>query len=139
MAFELILLGALIFIFIVSFCGLLQKIKQTYERERVIAERIARRREQEQTDRRSESFSEIYINPAFATEASGIFPGGPPPYSNYYLEPPPKYDDVIKVHAIDVPVETAASAETIVIEARNSTNAQSPPPYTVVIPPASTT
>lgn len=37
MGFELLLLCALIFIFLISFCGLIQKIKQSYERERLIA------------------------------------------------------------------------------------------------------
>lgn len=37
MGFELLLLSGLIFVFIISFCGLLQKIKQSYERERLIA------------------------------------------------------------------------------------------------------
>ncbi|KAL1493858.1 hypothetical protein ABEB36_009544 [Hypothenemus hampei] len=101
MAFELILLGALIFIFIVSFCGLLQKIKQTYDRERLIAERVVRRREQQERIRRpDDSFTEIYLNPAFGSSSleEGIFPAAPPPYSRYQSEAPPKYDDVVKLH-----------------------------------------
>ncbi|KAJ8970432.1 hypothetical protein NQ317_014984, partial [Molorchus minor] len=84
MALELLLLCALIFIFIVSFCGLLQKIKQSYERERIIAERIVRRQavpDQNSTD----SFSEVYVNsgylPDIRNESGGVFPSAPPPYS----------------------------------------------------------
>ncbi|XP_018571946.1 uncharacterized protein LOC108911485 isoform X1 [Anoplophora glabripennis] len=130
MGFELLLLCALIFIFIVSFCGLLQKIKQSYDRERMIADRLARR----QTERNSEdSFSDVYVNSAFQSERnneSGIFPAAPPPYSQNYADAPPKYEDVIKTEDIDVPATVEVTSETT-----NSTNLprvhSSPPPYTI--------
>jgi len=126
MTFEIVLLGAIIFIFIVSFCGLLQKIKQTYDRERIIAERLARRREQ-RVQRNSDPFEEVYINPAFTSETNGvIFPTAPPPYSQYYVEPPPKYDEVIKVHE---PKPTTNQNETTTENQQDT----GPPPYTITL------
>lgn len=132
MAFELILLGALIFIFIISFCGLLQKIKQTYDRERFLAARLAQRREQQLRQRRSDSFTEVYINPSFVSESNGgVFPtAAPPPYSQYYTEPPPKYDDVIKVHQ---PYLAPAAEEDIPTENRPVANPDAAPPYTISV------
>ncbi|CAH1972488.1 unnamed protein product [Acanthoscelides obtectus] len=80
MAFELILLSGLIFIFILSFCGLLQKIKQSYEREQIIAERLARRHEDAA---RRATIDSVYVNSAYIADIhneSGIFPEAPPPY-----------------------------------------------------------
>ncbi|XP_050306207.1 uncharacterized protein LOC126743253 [Anthonomus grandis grandis] len=116
MVFELTLLGALIFIFIISFCGLLQKIRQTYDRERLLAERIARRRAQERIQRHSnDSFAEVYMNGD--NNNGSIFPEAPPPYSHYNIEPPPKYDEVVKVHQ----------------SSGNSQNENAPPPYSISI------
>ncbi|XP_066152316.1 uncharacterized protein [Euwallacea fornicatus] len=126
MAFELILLGALIFIFIISFCGLLQKIKQTYDRERLIAERIARHR----ADTRrisTESFTEIYVNPAFNNSSNGgVFPTAPPPYSLFYSEAPPQYDEVVKVHRANV-----SSVESELSPEPETVSDTGPPPYTI--------
>ncbi|XP_066259467.1 uncharacterized protein [Euwallacea similis] len=126
MAFELILLGALIFIFIISFCGLLQKIKQTYDRERLLAERIARRREDAQR-RSTESFTEIYVNPTFNNSSNGgVFPTAPPPYSLFYSEAPPKYNEAVKVHQANV-----SSIESELSPEPDTVPDTGPPPYTI--------
>ncbi|CAG9763961.1 unnamed protein product [Ceutorhynchus assimilis] len=100
MALELILLGALIFIFIVSFCGLLQKIRQTYERERLLAERLRRR-----PPRRVSNIEVFTVFPAVAA---------PPPYTQNYIDEPPKYEEIIK-------------ADDDIMRITN------PPPYTITI------
>ncbi|KAH1007261.1 uncharacterized protein LOC109536490 isoform X2 [Dendroctonus ponderosae] len=129
MAFELVLLGALIFIFIVSFCGLVQKIKQTYTRERLLAERLARRAER-QARRRSVDFTDIYVNPSFNSPANGgIFPGAPPPYSQHYTEPPPKYEEAIKVCAANV----QTSPQHVETRSSETRPGSEPPPYTITL------
>lgn len=131
MGFELLLLCALIFIFIVSFCGLLQKIKQSYDRERMIAERLTRR----QAERNSgDSFSDVYVNSAFQSDRnneSGIFPAAPPPYSQNYADAPPKYEDVIKTEDIDVPATVEVTRTETTTAANMPTVHSSPPPYTI--------
>lgn len=123
MAFELILLGVLIFIFIVSFCGLLQKIKQTYNRERLLAARIARRRELDRRRRLDDSLDDIFVNPSFnsSNPSDSVFPSAPPPYSLYISEAPPKYEDAVKVH------QQTSQSERI----REPVPATAPPPYTI--------
>lgn len=123
MAFEFILLAALIFIFLVSFCGLLQKIKQTYDRERLIAERIARRRELQRSQRSSDG---SFDYPDFGYEG-GILPGGPPPYTEYHIEPPPKYEDIVK---IQVGQPQADNENTT---ANRTVEISAPLPYTITI------
>ncbi|KAJ8924047.1 hypothetical protein NQ315_006824 [Exocentrus adspersus] len=135
MALELVLLCALIFIFIVSFCGLLQKIKQSYDRERMIADRLARR---QAADRNSgESFSEVYVNSAYQSELrgsgneSGVFPSAPPPYSQNYADPPPKYEDVIKTEDIDGPDTGPVTRSDPPAASELPRVHSSPPPYTI--------
>lgn len=109
MAFEFVLLLTLIIIFIISFCGLLQKIKQTYQQERIIAERNAQRNA---ARNQINSISDVFVNPSFVDDRGaqhgesygGIFPGSPPPYTQTYMEPPPKYEDIFKtVNEVTVP------------------------------------
>lgn len=121
MAIELLLLGSLIFIFIVSFCGLLQKIKQSYERERAIAERMARRH-----TTRNEDNSDAYVNTTFVEDfdtGSGIFPCAPPPYT--HIDEPPKYEDIIKAQADTITVVPAVNSEPTRV------HSYPPPPYTI--------
>ncbi|KAG5889707.1 hypothetical protein JTB14_029737 [Gonioctena quinquepunctata] len=125
MGFELLLLSALIFMFIVSFCGLLQKIKQSHERERIIADRIARRHETASTN------SDSFVNTTYVeTESTnGIFPGAPPPYSQ--MDSPPKYEDIIKsevVVTIDRPPGVVRNPPS-----ESGTIPAAPPPYTISI------
>nr|CAH7761945.1 unnamed protein product [Callosobruchus chinensis] len=127
MTFELILLSGLIFIFIISFCGLLQKIKQSYERERIIAERLANRN----GDAHRATMDSVYMNSAYIADVnngSGIFPEAPPPY--IYVCPPPKYDEVIKDSTIPVPTNnTTAATQTT---ATSTPISSSPPAYTII-------
>nr|CAI5850245.1 unnamed protein product [Callosobruchus analis] len=128
MTFELILLSGLIFIFIISFCGLLQKIKQSYERERIIAERLANRNNE---DARRATIDSVYVNSAYTPDVyngSGIYPEAPPPY--IYVCPPPKYDEIIKDSVMPVPINnaTAATQTTATSTPMNS----SPPAYTII-------
>ncbi|XP_076268630.1 uncharacterized protein LOC143201436 isoform X2 [Rhynchophorus ferrugineus] len=127
MTLEFILLAALIFIFMISFCGLLQKIKQTYDRERLIAEQLARRRGNERSQRSSDS-SYGCGNDGLTNE-EGVFPGGPPAYTEYYMEPPPKYDEVVKITVTDIVI--AQQRPDSSIPPPNLPAA--PPPYTITL------
>jgi len=105
MAFELLLLVALIIIFVVTFCGLLQKIRKTYERDRRQAERELANNRTNRTNNDA-TLSEVYVNPTFFPEANrtsenslgsdGVFPSAPPPYTETYCDSPPKYEDIVK-------------------------------------------
>jgi hypothetical protein len=83
MEVELVLLAALIVIFVISFCALLQKIRKTYENDRELTERVTSVSSQQL------SLTEIYINPTFTSEnenggnnnSQGVFPCAPPPYT----------------------------------------------------------
>ncbi|CAG9856224.1 unnamed protein product [Phyllotreta striolata] len=123
MTLELLLLCSLIFIFIVSFCGLLQKIKQSYQRERIIADRMARR----QTGRR-DAQSDAYINSTFVEDfdtGSGIFPEAPPPYTQ--PDDPPKYEDIVKSEGNNVLVVPGGNLRQEVPIPHSTP----PPPYTI--------
>ncbi|XP_056641427.1 uncharacterized protein LOC130448193 isoform X3 [Diorhabda sublineata] len=126
MTLEVLILCSLIFVFIISFCGLLQKIKQSYERERIIAERLAHRH-----DPRDGS-SDAYINSTFIEDLEstdrdvGIFPSAPPPYAP--LEAPPKYEDIIKEEENNM---RSVSVQTRINVHTPTTPAQPPPPYTI--------
>ncbi|XP_044263612.1 uncharacterized protein LOC123010632 [Tribolium madens] len=107
MVIELVLLSGLIIIFIASFCGLLQKIRRTYEQDREYTARMTN------VSSPQLSLTEIYINPTFTenTEnhsvSQGVFPCAPPPYTEVYCEPPPKYEDIIKNRDFRVPVHVS--------------------------------
>ncbi|KAJ3661116.1 hypothetical protein Zmor_005531 [Zophobas morio] len=112
---ELILLISLIIIFIASFCGLLQKIRKSYERDRELTERVTN------ISSPRLSLTEIYINPTFTPENEngqnhstnhGVFPCAPPPYTELYCEPPPKYEDIIKDGScrLDMPSTSTSSS-----------------------------
>ncbi|XP_023030084.1 uncharacterized protein isoform X2 [Leptinotarsa decemlineata] len=119
MGFELLLLCCLIFMFVVSFCGLLQKIKQSYEHERAVADRIARRHERNSSD--------SFVNTTYVDTESGIFPGAPPPYT--HADPPPKYEDVIKSQ-VEV---TINRVPLMVREPPSAPSNMAPPPYTITV------
>ncbi|XP_057659093.1 uncharacterized protein LOC130895667 isoform X1 [Diorhabda carinulata] len=126
MTLEVLILCSLIFVFIISFCGLLQKIKQSYERERIIAERLAHRHVPR------DGSSDAYINSTFIEDLEstdrdvGIFPSAPPPYAP--LEAPPKYEDIIKEEENNM---RSVSVQTRINVHTRTTPAQSPPPYTI--------
>ncbi|XP_019866636.1 uncharacterized protein LOC109595655 [Aethina tumida] len=111
MSFEFFLLGTLIVIFLISFCGLLQKVRQTYETERRIIERA-----QINNQNAATSIVELY-NPSFDCDNEGIFPNAPPPYSQ--LDLPPNYEDIMK----DV-VLTPANINSNRNNANNQTNTE---------------
>ncbi|XP_050507396.1 uncharacterized protein LOC114328720 [Diabrotica virgifera virgifera] len=125
MGVEVYLLFCLVFIFIISFCGLLQKIRQSYERERIIAARFRAERLARQRSTQVEN-SDAYINRTFVEEFdsfSGVFPTAPPPpYA--HIEQPPKYEDIVKTQP-EITVRYDAAQERTVV------NIPDPPPYTI--------
>ncbi|XP_056641426.1 uncharacterized protein LOC130448193 isoform X2 [Diorhabda sublineata] len=131
MTLEVLILCSLIFVFIISFCGLLQKIKQSYERERIIAVRFYAERLAHRHDPRDGS-SDAYINSTFIEDLEstdrdvGIFPSAPPPYAP--LEAPPKYEDIIKEEENNM---RSVSVQTRINVHTPTTPAQPPPPYTI--------
>ncbi|KAK5648988.1 hypothetical protein RI129_003880 [Pyrocoelia pectoralis] len=82
MNIEIFILVAIIVIFFASCCGFLQKIREYYEGNPPIASTLSQSEEQ-------------------ITE--GVFPASfsPPPNIDY-LEPPPKYEDLIKENQITI-------------------------------------
>lgn len=96
MGIELTLLIPVIVLFIISFCGLLKKIRKSYEAERIIDGKsyiilIKEIRKMWVLDRNVGTLSnisipEIYVNQSFSRESENstsesVFPGAPPPYS----------------------------------------------------------
>nr|XP_022902611.1 uncharacterized protein LOC111415260 [Onthophagus taurus] len=92
MGFELIIVVALIVLFIVSLCSLLQKIRKAYAQDHV-----RRRTTDQQIFTVPTDGPPPYDNQNDANH--GVYPCAPD-YTGYY-DPPPKYDDVIKSdHAV---------------------------------------
>ncbi|CAH0552018.1 unnamed protein product [Brassicogethes aeneus] len=106
MSLELFMLFLFIIIFFLSFCGLLKKIRQTYEEEsQIIVNFYAAR---SRRDQRSTISSMVdWHNPSFLGE-NGIYPNAPPPYSQ--LDLPPKYEDIIR----DMRANTINTSNTLV-------------------------
>ncbi|KAG5889708.1 hypothetical protein JTB14_029737 [Gonioctena quinquepunctata] len=120
-----LLLCCAIFLFVLSIFYLLHKISTTYNRGRILSDRIARRHETASTN------SDSFVNTTYVeTESTnGIFPGAPPPYSQ--MDSPPKYEDIIKsevVVTIDRPPGVVRNPPS-----ESGTIPAAPPPYTISI------
>ncbi|KAF2883297.1 hypothetical protein ILUMI_22886 [Ignelater luminosus] len=91
MELELFVILALIVLFLVSCCGLIQKIRENYEEDRGRVISVTQIHVPNQ----------MYNNNAFHSGgedlSSGVFPSNltPPPYTEY-IEPPPRYEDLLK-------------------------------------------
>ncbi|XP_018333150.1 uncharacterized protein LOC108742436 [Agrilus planipennis] len=111
MNFELFVVLVLIFVFLLSCGGLIQKVRQSYEeRAHIIAvQRVSAARQ-------------IHHNQGYYDDSStGVFPGGlcPPPYTEYN-DPPPKYEEIVKESiVVNMPQVLAHSTQ---INSQNSNN-----------------